>query len=202
MKMEEGGGGHARYMKREKRESKKQSAHTLSLFMLQEASLLSKDWAEDALSLEITCPDHSCFCNSRKAWGPRDWPSSLAGNSCADGSPGELRERISQPLRCPSEEYHMLFTYISIYMCVSGVSSDCNEAQSCKTSSECASYFVFADSDGAMECTSLPMPDQRETEELKTKTSNPSGSSQSMCRGWDFKAGVKMPGEGLDRLIF
>ena len=92
----------------------------------------------------------------------------------------------------------MLFTYISIYMCVSWVSHcDCSEAQSCKTSSECASYFVFADSDGAMECTSLPMPDRRETEGLKTKTiSNPSGSSQSMCRGWDIKAGVKMPGEG------
>lgn len=96
----------------------------------------------------------------------------------------------------------MLFTYISIYMCVSWVSSDCNEAQSCKTSSECASYFVFADSDGAMECTSLPMPGRRETEKLKTKTTSiPSGSSQSMCRSWDVKAGVKMPGEGLDTLI-
>ena len=67
MTMEGGGGGHARYMEREKRESKKQSVHTLSLLMLQEARLLSKDWAEDALSLEITCPDHSCLCNSRKA---------------------------------------------------------------------------------------------------------------------------------------
>ena len=98
---------------------------------------------------------------------------------------------------CPSEEYHMLFTYISIYMCVSWVSPDCSEAQSCKTSSECASYFVFADSDGAMECTSLPMPDRRETEGLKTKTiSNPSGSSQSMCRVLGQHPGVKMPGEG------
>ena len=120
--MEGGGGGHARYMEREKRESKKQSVHTLSLLMLQGARLLSKDWAEDALSLEITCPDHSCLCNSRKAWGPCDWPSSLAGNSCADGSPGELRERISQPPRLPFRGVsYVVYVHLYLHVCFLGL---------------------------------------------------------------------------------
>ena len=44
---------------------------SLSLFMLQEAHLLSKDWAEDTLfPSEITCPGDSRFCGSREARGP------------------------------------------------------------------------------------------------------------------------------------
>ena len=122
MKTEEGGGGHARYMKREKRESKKQSGDTSSLLMLQEACLLSKDWAEDAMSPEITCPDHACLCNSRKACGPRDWPSSLAGNSCADGSPGELRE-ISQPPRLPFRGVsYVVYVHLHLHVCFLGLS--------------------------------------------------------------------------------
>ena len=94
---------------------------TSSLLMLQEACLLSKDWAEDAMSLEITCPDHACLCNSRKACGPRDWPSSLAGNSCADSSPGELREISQPPLPFRGVSY-VVYVHLHLHVCFLGLS--------------------------------------------------------------------------------
>lgn len=72
---------------------------------------------------------------------------------------------------CASDKLQTLFTYT--YVCVSWVSSDCKEAQLCKTSSVCLN-ILFAPI--VMECTSLPVPDLGETQEWKTKkTSNPSG---------------------------
>ena len=71
--------------------------------------------------------------------------------------------------------------YIYVCVWVSWVSSDGKEAQPCKTSSECALYFVLADSNGMYQ---PPSARSGRNEELKTKeTSNPSDSCQGACRG-------------------
>lgn len=74
-----------------------------------------------------------------------------------------------------------------IYVCVSWVSSDCKEAQRCKTNPLFLS-ILFALT--VMECTSLLLPDLEETKKLKTrKTSNLIGFLPELVMGSEFKVG-------------
>lgn len=138
-----------------------------------------------SLSLEITCPDHSHLCDSRETWCPCDRQLPYWKQLCRWQQPwGWISGRGFHNL-CTSDEFQTLFMYI--YVCVSWVSSDCKEAQPCKTSPLFLSIlFVLT----VMECTSFLLPDLGETKKVKTKkTSNLFGFLPELVMGSEFKLG-------------
>lgn len=146
---------------------------------------------------EITCPDHSGLRDSRETWCPCDrqlpyWKQLHRRQQPQGWSSGRGFHNL-----CPSDEFQTLFMYIDV--CVSWVSSDCKEAQPCKTSPECLSILFLLI---IMECISPLMLDLGETKELKTKIPPQQVSSKAHDGGDEVRAGVKMTREDLAWLIY
>lgn len=167
---------------RGRKESKKQSVKATSVCLCCRRLVCFRRTGAGGLpSLEYNWPDHSCLCNS-KGMGP----TGLAQLPCWK------QPCRRQPLGSPGEDFTTSEAVMSIICCLRTSLSTCvcflgplliAMRLSLAKQVQSVPHMVFADSDGAMECTSLPMPGRRRNCEAETKTTSiPSGSSQ-ICAG-------------------